>query len=211
MAGSAEQAHPVWSGTKPRFVLYDRSRQQASAAEQHFRRGDRAVEAARRRIRSRGGTPRRAARRAYAAGGRGLLPRREDYEDLLRVSSRRTSISPIRPGPQRPAPRRGGAEAGGLEETVRRYLDESRARSKRPGRGYLGGVQAAPGAVDHRRRRARRSLTRTSPASSTQARFPRPARDRSMGNSPRDLYCTGAGRRGGEDSRRRRSRAFARA
>ena len=143
--------------TKSKIVLYDRSRPQAAAAEEHFRAainlwkaGDAANPIAGRDAEARGAA-------AYAAAGAAFYLAEKDYEDLLRVKFP-GSLDFSQPSRARqPAAARGRAEeAGRFEEAVQRVPRREGEGAGRGAQPLPGGVQAAPGAVDDRGGGARR-------------------------------------------------------
>ena len=209
-----EQAHPVRAGDQ----VEDRPLRPEPPAGVGRRgalpRRDRAVEGGRRgEPDRRAATPRRAARwRGVRGGGRGLLPGREGLRgSAAREVSRRASTSREPTRVRQPAAAgRGREEAGGFEEALRRLPRREVAPARADAPALPGGVQAAPGAVDDRRRRARRSASPGLRRPALHRGDPQgPARDRSVGQSPARSLLRARWRTRPRRSRRRRSRAFA--
>ena len=205
----AEQAHPVRAGDQ----VEDRHVRPEPPAGVRRRgalpRRDRPVEG--RRFLE----PDRRARRRCAprvgrlrGGGRGLLPGREG---LRGSAAREVSPEPrlLRPDarPQPAAAGRGREEAGGFQEALRRLPRREGAPAREDAPALPRGVQAAPGAVDDRGRRARRSAAPGLRRPALHRRDPEgPARNRSVGEPPARSLLRARSRSRPRRSKRRRSR-----
>jgi TolA-binding protein len=179
--------------TKPKIVLYDRNRQQASAAEEHFRAAIdlwKAGEAAN-PIAGRDAEARRAGA-AYAAAGAAFYVAEKDYEDLLRVKFPQ-NLDFSDPARVR-NPQRRAVVARKLADSKKRfaaYLDEKSRTLEKTRARYLEVFKLRQAQWTIAAAARVGQLHQDFAGQLYTAEIPKdlPETDQ-WGNSPRDLYCT---------------------